>query len=222
MNNLPTTSFKYRYIQNNSPMLLIYFNNMTQCGHDDVFSLYKKLPIIFHGYDILYVKDTHLCNWYLPIMNELTQFITQLSIPYTSIFGLSDSSGTMPMLNILPGLRNFRKAVSVNGQCSLEDDVISKWRHVQDCYHYSELPNIVQRHKSPLRHLPSFTKYEITMYYNYNGSDAVYHDYVKEINNPNIIVKREDLQLCHVDYIVHVLSSRDKVEEIRKYLETNY
>jgi hypothetical protein len=60
------------------------------------------------------------------------------------------------------------------------------------------------------------------MYYNYNGSDAVYHDYVKEINNPNIIVKREDLQLCHVDYIVHVLSSRDKVEEIRKYLETNY
>jgi hypothetical protein len=123
------------------------------------------------------------------------------------------------MLNILPRLRNFRKAVSVNGQCSLEDDVISKWRHIQDCHHYSELPNINQRHKSPLRRLPSFKKYEITMYYNYNGSDAVYHDYVKEINNPNIIVKREDLQLSHFGYILHVLSSHDKIEEIRKYFD---
>lgn len=214
------TSFKYRYINNQNSRLLIYFDDMKCCGYDDKFSMYKKLPCVFHDYDILYLKDTHVGNWYLPIMNEMSIFINKLSASYKFVFGIADSSGTIPLLNILPTLINFHKAVCINGQCSLEYDVISQWRHCTDCHQYSELSQFFdEKHKYPLRNLPSNppNNYEITMYYNYNGSDAVYHDYVKAINIPNIILKRSDLQLYHHQYIEYFLSSHDNLENIRNY-----
>ncbi len=137
MNN---EKFKYIHIHNNSKNLLVYFNDMTQVGFSDHFSLYKQLNNIFHDFDILFIKDIAEYHWYLTIINPIIDLINSLNNThyYRNIYGFAGSSGSMGLLNTLPKIPNFRKAVIINGQVSLVKEDVDKYRSCKDCYIFSE------------------------------------------------------------------------------------
>ncbi len=178
--------FKYIHIQNNSKNLLVYFNDMTQVGFSDHFSLYKQLNTIFHDFDILFIKDIAEYYWYLTIINHIIDLINSLNnqYHYTNIYGFAGSSGSIGLLNTLPKIVNFKKAVIINGQVSLAKEDVHKYRNCKDCYLFSEDKIKEDYHKNyliPLEYIKCnhTNQYKIKFYHNCSASDSVNHNILK-------------------------------------------
>ena len=182
--------FKYIHIKNNSKHLLVYFNDMTQVGFSEHFSLYKQLNTIFHDFDILFIKDIAEYYWYLTIINPIIDLIHLLNNihQYKNIYGFAGSSGSIGLLNTLPKISNFRKAVIINGQVSLAKEDVDKYRNCKDCYLFSEDKIKEDYNKDyliPLEYIKCNSKnrftipYKIQFYHNCSASDSVNHNILK-------------------------------------------
>lgn len=185
--------FRYIHIKNNSKNIIIYFNDMTQVGFSDHFSLYKQLNTIFYDFDILFIKDIAEYYWYLTIIDDIINLINQLNnqYQYKNIYGFAGSSGSMGLLNTLPKITNFRKAIIINGQVSLAKEDVDKYRSCKDCYTFNENKIKELYNKNylvPLEYIKLNNKnnYKIMFYHNCSASDSVNHHILK--NNYNLSI----------------------------------
>ena len=183
---MESEKFKYIHIKNNSKQMIVYFNDMTQVGFSDHFSLYKQLNTIFNEFDILFIKDIAEYYWYLTIIDPIIDLIHSLNnkYHYINIYGFAGSSGSIGLLNTLPKIANFRKAVIINGQVSLAKEDVDKYRSCKDCYLFSEDKIKEDYHKDyliPLEYIKSNHKnrFKIQFYHNCSTSDSVNHNILK-------------------------------------------
>ena len=122
-----------------SKKLVICFNSMACVGKDEKFELYNTMRTHFEDeFDILFVKDTEYEHWYLTIMQELTSFIRETSNRYTDVYAVANSSGGIPLLNIMTHVPTFRKAVIMNGQNTLNASIMNECSVYSDCAHFEE------------------------------------------------------------------------------------
>jgi len=181
-------NMKYIHVKNNSNKLLIFFNDMAKVGTiDDKFSSFKILNSIFSDYDILFVKDIKHGNWYLSIIDDVYELIYEIvhSNNYNFIYGLTSSSGAICLLNTLHKFTIFRKAVIINGQTDLSDDIINKYKHNSpDCNPINKksiTEPYDEKFLTPFENIPIEMYYKYIFFYNNSPSDSVYYEYVKSI-----------------------------------------
>jgi hypothetical protein len=179
--------FKYSHIQNQSKKLLVYFNDMTQVGHSDHFSLYKQLNRIFSDYDILFIKDIAEYYWYLTIIDDILELLHSLNhtFKYDAIYGFAGSSGCMGLLNTLPKIAIFKRAIVINGQVSLASEDVEKYRNCRDCYLFSKEKIQEEYHQAYLTPLlfiqnQKERSYQIRFYHNTSVSDSANHHILRE------------------------------------------
>jgi hypothetical protein len=209
----------------NSQNLLIYFNSLAAYGYDDDFLLRYTLVENFTDYDILILKDRHQFNWYLPIIPEIEKFIADLIVEksYKNVFALADSSGTMPLLNCLPSNPFFRRAVVVNGQVDISEEVVYKYRdHMVGSFDLSRvIGEFDKKYLQPLNLIDYSNKFEILFYYNYFRSDRIYADIIANFSKPNFSVRLDFKRCgeipCHGAYIKDLFKSKKFIEEIKFY-----
>lgn len=224
-------TFKYTHINNGSNNLFIYFNNMTQTGLDDNFTYYKIITTTFSDHDILFIKDIKIGYYYLTIMDDVHELITKLVLDnkYKEIVSFADSSGAIPLLNILPTFNIFKKAVIINGQVSLKKEIVNKYRKLilktkTNRYLFDEQrvkQTYNKKYLDPISRITDNTNYEITFYYNMVTSDKVYCDMVRSLNYSNIKLNYENLDLTHIMYIIYKVSSSDFFNDLKTYLESS-
>ncbi len=222
-------TFKYIHIKNNSLKLLIYFNDMTQVGFSDHFSLYKQLNTIFNDFDILFIKDIAEYYWYLTIIDHILVLINQLNetYHYQSIYGFAGSSGSMGLLNTLPKIHNFKSAIIINGQISLLKEDVNKYRNCKDCYVFSEEKIKENYHKSylaPIEYMKENIKnynYKIRFYHNSSLSDSINHTILKEkcknMKNIEMIYEEHRDTPFHGNYLMKKYKN-EYLEQYKKYL----
>jgi len=181
-------NMKYLHVKNNSKKLLIYFNDMSKVGTtDDKFSSFKILHSIFSDYDILFVKDIKHGNWYLTIIDDVFKLIYEIvqRNNYNFIYGLTSSSGAICLLNILHKFTIFRKAVIINGQTNLSDDIINKYKYTSlDCNPIDKksiTESYDENFLTPFENIPIEMYYKYIFFYNNSVSDSVYYKYIKSI-----------------------------------------
>jgi hypothetical protein len=179
---------RYVHINNNNKKLLIVFSDMAKVGiTDDTFASFKILKNIFNDYDILFVKDIKLGYWYLTIMEFVYNLICNIIQVnnYKFIYGLTSSSGAMCLLNILYRFNIFTKAVIVNGQTTLSDDIVNKYKSkCRDCRIFNK-KEIKESYNEdyiiPFKKIPTDTFDKYIFYYCSSVSDKVYYEYIKSI-----------------------------------------
>ncbi len=176
--------FKYKHITRNARKLLVVFNDMTQVGFSDHFSLYKQLDRIFADYDILFIKDIAEYYWYLTIIDSIYSLLTTLAPSYEDgIYGFAGSSGSIGLLNILPHLPNFKAAVVINGQVSLRKSHVDLYRNCRDCYIFTEekiSTSYNRDYLEPLLRINEVCCGKIRFYHNQSMSDSAHHRILRE------------------------------------------
>ena len=201
----------YTHVNRNSNTLLIYFNDMTKVGPAPIFSSFKTLTNIFTC-DIIFIKDIDILLWYLTIHPECTQIINDLIEQYKfqRVFGLSTSSGTIPLLNIMPTIKNFKHGFIINGQSSLEPHIVDKYKHCNDCaiFNPAIISDLNQNLIAPLTHTSDNMLLKYTFYCNNSVSDKVYYNYLCNIGASTNIQYEPD-GLSHYDYIIKKMTSID-------------
>ncbi len=221
--------FKYIHIQHHSKKLLVYFNDMTQVGFSDHFSLYKQLHEIFFDYDILFVKDIAEYYWYLTIIDDIYNLICELNntYQYDSIVGFAGSSGSIGLLNTLPKISNFHKAIIINGQVSLRKEDVDKYRNCKDCYVFDE-KKIQEEYKEeyvePMEYIKKMNLafFKIRFYHNSSSSDSVNHTLLKEkyvCKHIEAIYEDHRDTPFHGNYLVKKYKNI-YLEEYKKYFST--
>ncbi len=217
--------FKYSHIQNQSKKLLVYFNDMTQVGFSDHYSLYKQLNRIFYDYDILFIKDVAEYYWYLTIVDDILDLLHQLNrdFGYDGVYGFAGSSGCMGLLNTLPKIANFKRAVVINGQVSLAREDVEKYRNCKDCYLFSkekikEAYN--EAYLTPFR-ASSKGSFQIRFYHNTSVSDLANHHilrekYLKDGWNVEAFLEDHRDTPFHGNYLVKRYKD-NYLEEYKKY-----
>lgn len=179
---------RFTHIKNNSNKLLVYFNDMTKVGtSDNLFTAFNIINENFKDYDIIFMKDIKQNYWYLTKIEHAYTLIKQLveQNNYNSVYGLAASSGSIPLLNILYRFNDFKKAVIINGQTTLCDEIVNKYRRsCHDCAIFNKAPITEQyddKFITPFQNIPvnMFDKY--IFFYNNTTSDTVYYEYVKSI-----------------------------------------
>ncbi len=215
-------NFKYIHIKNNSNKLLVYFNDMTQVGFSDHFSLYKQLNTIFNDFDILFIKDVAEYHWYLTIIDSIIDLIKTLN-NYEAIYGFAGSSGSMGLLNTLPKIANFKCGIIINGQVSLAKEDVNKYKSCKDCYVFSEDKINDYYNKSYLEPLEYIIKnngkYKILFYHNSSLSDNVNHNILKNkynLKNFQIINEGNKHGPFHGPYLIKKYHE-DCLIEYKKY-----
>ncbi len=217
-------TFKYIHIKNNSQKLLIYFNDMTQVGFSDHFSLYKQLNTIFNDFDILFIKDIAEYYWYLTIIDHILLLINQLNenYHYQSIYGFAGSSGSIGLLNTLPKISNFKSAIIINGQVSLLKEDVDKYRNCKDCYVFSEekiKENYNKSYLTPLEYVKN-NSYKIRFYHNSSVSDSINHNILKDryknIKNFEYIYEEHRDTPFHGNYLIKKYKN-EYLELYKKY-----
>jgi hypothetical protein len=196
----------YKHINRGQRVLLIYFNDMFCVGDTDIFSCYRIITDTF-PFDILFIKDICSYQWYLGIMEECRLLISNIieDNNYAYIFGLTDSSGTIPMLNIAPYLSSFREGIIINGQTTLKQEIVDTYKHSRDCAIIN--PRIVshlnKKYISPLENLTTKQKSKFRYYYNNSISDYQYYLYTSKIYSKieKIHVNLEEDNGSHDSYI---------------------
>lgn len=212
----------YKYINNKNNKLLIFFNDMIRVGIDDeLFSSYNIIKNIFNDYDILFIKDIKPNYWYLTIIDDIYKLIQTISNNYIEIYGLTSSSGTLCLLNILYKFNNFKKAVIINGQTTLQDDILEKYKY--NCYdcaifnknYINEIYN--NEYLVPFNKiLPEmFQKY--IFYYCNSVSDKIYYEYIKSIYPTNLYNNLffNDTITCHGKYVAFLLNDTNFLQNIK-------
>lgn len=184
---------KYIHLNNNSSKLVIFFNDMAKVGtDDDRFSSYKILKETFHDYDVVFIKDIKMHYWYLTIMDDVYNLIDNIikTYNYDSVFGLTSSSGTICLLNTLHKFSNFKKAIIINGQTILSDEIVDLYKDsCIDCYIFDKNKineSYDKEHLIPFSKIPveKFNKY-IFLYCD-SVSDRIYYKYMRAIYPTNL------------------------------------
>lgn len=223
--------FKHAHIRHGADRLLVYFNDMREVGFSDHFSLYKQLNAVFGGdgsFDILFIKDVATLQWYLTIIDDIVHFIGELNDQYTykEMYGFAGSSGCIPLLNILPRFHNFRRAVVLNGQVSLDKNVVSKYKTCTDCcvFDESRVPGEYDMcYLDPLKKIKGNDTFKIRFYHNSSMSDHVNHAVLRDMyaGVENIECVYEDDNQNHEGYIISRYSELCLQEYKRFFLQTN-
>jgi hypothetical protein len=218
-------AFSYLFYNNDKEKLLIYFNSLAATGLGDNFLLKHTLSENFSDYDILIVKDSEPNNWYLSVIPEIEKFITKLSCEknHKHIFALADSSGAIPLLSILPNISLFRRAVVVNGQVDLSEDVVYKFKdNIVGHFEIEKVKgDIYKKYIKPVELIDYSNKFEILFCYNYFRSDKVYADIISNLSKPNFRLRLDFKKYttipCHACYIIDLFTSKNFLEEIKFY-----
>ncbi len=182
---------------------------MVRVGHDEFFSCYNILQQSF-PFDILFIKDIGHGLWYLTIMEECRTLIENITREhnYKHVFGITDSSGTIPLLNIAPYLSQFREGIVINGQTTLKPEIIEKYKSCTDCAIFDPVSvgNISQSYLIPLEKLSNSQLQKIRYYYNNSPSDYQYYLYTLSfytiLDNTCVTLTKDNGS--HISYITKV------------------
>ena len=218
---------KYLHIINKTQKLLVFFNDMVKVGFDEKFSSFKIINNIFNDYDILFIKDIKPKYWYLTIMDPIYNLINDILINnnYKYIYGLTSSSGTLCLLSILHRFCIFKKAVIINGQITLCDDIINKYKDTcTDCCIFDK-KNITEsfdeKYLNPLDRIPKEFLDKYFFYYCDSVSDAIYYNYIKSVYpidlQENIIFDKT--HQGHGDYIAQLLNNKEFLTNIKNIFD---
>ena len=186
---------RYLHLKNNSNKLLIFFNDMVKVGiTDNTFSSFKILSNTFNDYDILFIKDIKHMYWYLTIINDIYNLIDNIiqTNNYNFMYGLTSSSGTLCLLNTLYKFNIFKKAVIINGQTALCDDVLNKYKHTcTDCNLFNK-QSINEPYDddfiTPFSKISNEMFHKYIFYYCNSVSDLIYYEYIKSIYPENLYI----------------------------------
>ena len=224
MNNF----FQYTQVKNNSNKLLIFFNDMVRVGTtDNKFSSFKILSSIFNDYDILFIKDIKMMYWYLTIINDAYNLIDNIiqTNNYIFMYGLTSSSGTICLLNILYKFDIFKKAVIINGQTTLCDDIVNKYKYTcSDCAIFNK-HCIIEPYDDvfiiPFKKIPKemFDKY--IFYYCNSASDLIYYEYIKSIYPENLYINIFFVRTnnSHGGYVAYLLNNNDFLLNVKNIFD---
>jgi hypothetical protein len=137
------------------------------------------------------------------------------------MYGLTSSSGTLCLLNTLYKFNVFKKAIIINGQSSLCDDIVNKYKHTcKDCCifdkQYVNEP-YDDNFTIPFKKIPRemFDKY--IFYYCNSISDLTYYEYIKSIypENLHINIFFDKTNNSHGRYIAHLLNDNNFLLNIK-------
>jgi hypothetical protein len=124
---------------------------------------------------------------------------------YAHVFGLTDSSGAIPMLNIAPYLLSFREGIIINGQATLKQEIIEKYNYCRDCaiFNPQSISHLNDKYISPLENLTTNQQSKFRYYYNNSISDYQYYLYTSKIYSKfeKIHVNLEEDNGSHESYI---------------------
>ena len=184
----------HAHICKGSTKLLVFLNGMDRVGTtNNHFSCYNILQTTFEGYDILFLKDIKKFYWYLTIMQYISNLIQDLiqTHSYTYLYGITYSSGTICLLNILPRFAIFKQAVLINGQTNLTETMLATYKHkCFDCSVFSKQIVSEDIDDSVLRPLETCVPKEMlekfVFYYANSVSDTAYYTYNCSIYPPNL------------------------------------
>lgn len=211
------TTFTKLHIKNNSTKLLICFNDMSFVGEGDKFESYRTLTNLFIGFDFLFIKDVAKYYWYLTVMDELIIYVIDVCKSYSDVYSLANSSGTIPLLNIMPHIGNFKVGVVINGQNSLSNSVQKLVKPYTDCAVFDPtLFEFDDKYLSPLDNLPD-GDYKLYFFYNLKNSDKIYCENVMKYEKSNIIITTFNKQCCHSKFIHDVMRNTDFLNNLLKY-----
>jgi hypothetical protein len=223
----------HKFIDNNSKNIIIYFNDMANTDENgDLFSSYKKINAVFFDYDILFIKDIKPMSWYLTIIHNIYNIISEINMSknYEYMYGLTCSSGAICLLNVLYKFPNFSKAVIINGQISLDNGCIDLYKNCcTDCVSYDK--NIFQnpydidnKTLNPLLQIPRDELYKFVFYYCNSVSDIVYREYLQTILPLDLHITNifcDETHISHSGYITLLFTDNVFLENIReKHLST--
>jgi hypothetical protein len=209
---------KHLYICNNSSKLLIFFNDNVRANNNNYFfSSYKILTKIYKNYDILFIKDIKPCLWYLNILDQVYDLIKKINNQkkYKNMYGLTSSSGTICLLNILHKFKNFSKAVIINGQISLSNNFINSYKNKCNDIVIFNRKNIIIKNENiltPFEKIKSNYNYlsKYVFFYCNSCSDKIYYKYLKKI----LPLKLQETNLFfsynttdHGEYVAKLLNS---------------
>lgn len=197
----------YEYIDNKSTKLLIAISNMSNVINPG-FQCYKTYNKIFNNYNILFIKDSKIGNWYIDIIDEIKELIIKYISINKEVYIITSSSGGFISLHIIPIIYNLKVAICVNIQFFLEDTIFSKY---DDIYHVNiESLNVDNKVLYPMINFPKNTDYKIYYYSSDTNLDAEFATYVESFNLPQFIITREGhLNMNHYDYIIYKLKYTD-------------
>jgi len=197
----------YSHITRSSNTLLICFSNMLFVGTEPIFGAYTVITNTFNC-DILFIKDVNYSLWYLTVMEECRDIImnTLENYYYSSVYALTESSGTIPTINITSKIDIFREAIIINGQPTLKAAIVDSYSHCVDCPLFD--PTIVgpinKSYLIPLESLAPNLLKKYVFYNNYSISDYQNYLYLTtiyplELHNSNLHL--ESLGENHGAYI---------------------
>ena len=196
---------------------------MQTTGESDRMGSYKTINEIYDDSDILFIKDIAPRLWYLTIMNDVYNLICNIikNNNYKFVFGLTSSSGTMCLLNVLHKINIFKMGVVINGQTSLDDAIINEYKNnCTDCAIFDEKYIPIQFDKSllsPFNSIPNEHHAKYRFYYSNSVSDTVYYNYIKTVLHPNLHenITFDNKHPSHAGYIIFLLSDHTFLKEIK-------
>lgn len=196
---------------------------MVKTGEDDSFSSYKIINNIFDDYDILFIKDVKLFLWYLTIVDDVYNLICNIieTNNYKYVYGLTSSSGSMCLLNVLHKISIFKKGVIINGQTSLHNNILNKYKKRRcDCAIFDKtriLEEINESLLTPFNTIPKDMYDKYIFYYCNSVSDLVYYNYIKTIYPPNLHsnIFFDNTNNSHGGYIAHLLNCDTFLKEVK-------
>lgn len=223
-----STPFAYKLVPaqgfESCETLVIGFNCLNNFGLDDRFGMYRTLTQAFPDSDVLLLKDAIHFNWYISIMQELQRFLIDLvhEKGYQKVFAISSSAGSIPLLNIMPHVPNFRKAVVINGQVSIHDDVQLQTPGVARFGSHHLLRDDQKIMISPLdRDIPDDKGFQIKLVFNVCTEGGQYHhavDRCQRFPNQSVFVEAHDEpDMEHHIFPGHYLTSR--MHDIRSFFQ---
>lgn len=228
--------FAYEHIKKENKKLLVIFNDMSKVGLDKSFSPYTKIIDAFTDYDFLFIKDVDKGEWYLIIYEKVKKIIENISLEYDYVFGLSSSSGTVCLLNILEEIKNHKKSIIVNGQVDITKDFIKMYENAHDCikFNFEKVNNksnkilkkdINIKLLSPIKKIlknNNLNKY--IFYYNKSVSDFVYYTYLETLfdeqtKKTNLFLDTENYH-DHSGHIIYCFSSENFFKKINETFDS--
>ena len=208
--------FETFLLKRDKKKLMISFSDMIVVRKGG-FVCFKTFDNIFFDHDILFVKDTELNKWYLEDIDNIEKDIREYSCEYDEVYGITSSSGTIPLLNILHNLSNFKKAVIINGQCCLTNEIVDLYRHCVDCVIFNEnlVKSFNKAHLDPMKFVSRENQNKFHFFYNDSISDNIYANHLK---NFNVNLNQELSGESHGDYIIRKLTDKKFLSELQTLL----
>lgn len=215
---------KYSHIKNNSNKLLVFFNDMSHVGiTNNKFLAFKILNDEFKEYDILFVKDIKTMNWYLSIIDDVYSTIDNIikTNNYTFMFGLTTSSGALCLLNTLYKFDIFKKSVIINGQTTMCESIVNKYKHTNCNWINIDRQSIGKPFNeellTPFNQIPNTMLDKYIYYYCNTDIDLIYYEYVKSIYPENLHdnIFFDNTHNTHDGYIEYLLHNKNFLSDIK-------